>query len=127
MSRAAKGADCKSAAETLRRFESCRAHQQPLAAIAQVVERFLGKKEVPGSNLGGGSETTHKILSFTSNKCKEFAPMAKKGSRMMVKLKSTESHHIYYTEKNKRNTTERLELRKYDPVLRRHVIYKETK
>ena len=28
---------------------------------------------------------------------------------------------------NKRNTTERLELRKYDPVVRRHVNYKEEK
>ena len=34
---------------------------------------------------------------------------------------------IYYTTKNKRNTTERLELKKYDPVVRRHVNYKEEK
>ncbi|HJO29357.1 MAG TPA: 50S ribosomal protein L33, partial [Acidobacteriota bacterium] len=33
----------------------------------------------------------------------------------------------YYTEKNKRNSPDRLELRKYDPVLRRHVLYKEEK
>ncbi len=53
--------------------------------------------------------------------------MAKKGSRVLVKLKSTESHHMYYTQKSKKNTTERLELKKYDPVLRRHVVYRETK
>jgi large subunit ribosomal protein L33 len=34
---------------------------------------------------------------------------------------------MYYTEKNRRNTTTRLELRKYDPIVRKHVIYKETK
>ncbi len=53
--------------------------------------------------------------------------MAKAGNRVQVKLKSTESPHKYYTTKNKRNTTERLELRKYDPVVRRHVNYKEEK
>lgn len=53
--------------------------------------------------------------------------MAKAGNRVQVKLKSTESPHKYYTTKNKRNTTERLELKKYDPVVRRHVKYKEEK
>lgn len=54
--------------------------------------------------------------------------MAKrKGPRGLIKLRSTESHHIYYTQKNRRNDTGRMELRKYDPVLRRHVVYRETK
>ena len=53
--------------------------------------------------------------------------MAKAGNRVQVKLKSTESPHKYYTTKNKRKTTERLELKKYDPVVRRHVNYKEEK
>lgn len=48
-------------------------------------------------------------------------------SREVVKLKSTESKHIYWTNKNKKTTTGRLELKKYDPTLRRHVIYKEAK
>jgi len=53
--------------------------------------------------------------------------MAKAGNRIQVKLKSTESSHIYYTHKNKKTTTEKLNLRKYDPVLRKHVEYKEGK
>jgi large subunit ribosomal protein L33 len=53
--------------------------------------------------------------------------MAKKGNRLLVKLRSTESGHMYYTMKNRKNTTQRLELRKYDPIVRKHVIYKETK
>lgn len=53
--------------------------------------------------------------------------MAKKGNRIVVKMKSTESGHFYVTEKNRRNDTARLELKKYDPFLRRHVIYRETK
>jgi large subunit ribosomal protein L33 len=51
--------------------------------------------------------------------------MARKGNAVIVKLRSTESDHRYYTMKNKKNTTGRLQLRKYDPTLRRHVIYKE--
>jgi len=53
--------------------------------------------------------------------------MAKKGNRVVIKLKSTESGHMYITQKNRRNDTGRLELKKYDPFLRRHVIYRETK
>jgi large subunit ribosomal protein L33 len=53
--------------------------------------------------------------------------MAKKGPRVLIKMRSTESTHVYLTEKNRRNDTNRLELRKYDPTLRRHVIYRETK
>ncbi|MCA9859128.1 MAG: 50S ribosomal protein L33 [Thermomicrobiales bacterium] len=51
----------------------------------------------------------------------------KKGDRIVIKLRSTESPHVYYTEKNKRNDPGRLELRKYDPTLRRHVLYRETR
>jgi large subunit ribosomal protein L33 len=53
--------------------------------------------------------------------------MAKKGNRIVVKMKSTESGHMYITSKNRRTQTARLELRKYDPLVRRHVIYRETK
>ena len=47
--------------------------------------------------------------------------MAKKGAREKIKLKSTESAECYWTKKNKRNTTERLELKKYDKTLKKHV------
>jgi len=53
--------------------------------------------------------------------------MAKAGNRVQVKLKSTESPHHYYTIKNKRNNPDRISLRKYDPVVRKHVEYKETR
>ena len=53
--------------------------------------------------------------------------MAKNRAREYIKLKSTESHECYWTIKNKRNTTERLELKKYDRSLRRHVAFKEAK
>lgn len=47
--------------------------------------------------------------------------------RDKIKLKSTESAHCYYTMKNKSNTQERISLQKYDPTLRKHVEYKESK
>ena len=53
--------------------------------------------------------------------------MAKNKNRELVKLKSTESAHCYYTKKNRRNTTARIEINKYDPSLRRHVKYRETR
>lgn len=54
--------------------------------------------------------------------------MAKAGKdrRPIIKLRSTEgSGYTYVTRKNKVNTRERIELMKYDPVLRRHVLFKE--
>lgn len=47
--------------------------------------------------------------------------------RDKIKLKSSKSHHHYYTVKNKTQTPERITLKKYDPVVREHVEYKETK
>jgi large subunit ribosomal protein L33 len=54
--------------------------------------------------------------------------MAKGDKRKTVGLVSEESGtRTYYTRKNTQNTTEKLSLRKYDPVLRKHVLYVETK
>ncbi|HRL28487.1 MAG TPA: 50S ribosomal protein L33, partial [Alcaligenes sp.] len=35
--------------------------------------------------------------------------------------------HFYTTTKNKRNTPEKMVIKKFDPVARKHVEYKETK
>ena len=35
--------------------------------------------------------------------------------------------HFYTTDKNKRVTPDKLEMKKYDPVVRKHVMYKEGK
>ena len=48
--------------------------------------------------------------------------------REKIKLESTAgTGHFYTTSKNKRTTTNKIEMKKYDPVVRKHVIYKETK
>ena len=44
----------------------------------------------------------------------------------LVKMESTESSHYYTTRKNEKKQ-EKMELMKYDPILRRHVKYKESK
>lgn len=55
--------------------------------------------------------------------------MPKKNTkRKVVGLVSDLSgHRSYYTTKNTQNTTEKIELKKYDPVARRHATYTETK
>lgn len=53
--------------------------------------------------------------------------MAKKAAREAIRLKSSESKHCYWTTKNKKNTTDKIEMKKYDPTLRKHVMYKEAK
>lgn len=52
-----------------------------------------------------------------------------KGDRIQVTLECTEAPGTsrYTTTKNRRNTNERLEMRKYNPVLRKHTIHREVK
>ena len=48
--------------------------------------------------------------------------------RDKIKLESTAgTGHFYTTTKNKRNMPDKMEIMKFDPRARRHVIYKETK
>jgi len=54
--------------------------------------------------------------------------MAKKADRVLITLQCSEcKERTYHTEKNKRNDTERLVLRKYCPRDRRHTEHRETK
>ena len=60
--------------------------------------------------------------------------MAKKGSRVQVILECTEHRNSgmpgmsrYITTKNRKNTTERIELRKFNPVLKKVTVHKEIK
>jgi large subunit ribosomal protein L33 len=54
--------------------------------------------------------------------------MAKKDKGAQpIRLKSTESGHMYHTRKNKRKHPTRMELKKYDPILRKVVVYREEK
>ncbi|MEW6647514.1 MAG: 50S ribosomal protein L33 [Gammaproteobacteria bacterium HGW-Gammaproteobacteria-1] len=51
-----------------------------------------------------------------------------KGARDKIKLVSTaDTGHFYTTTKNKRTMPEKMEIKKFDPVVRKHVVYKEAK
>jgi len=60
--------------------------------------------------------------------------MAKKGNRIQVILECTEHKTTgqagmsrYITTKNRKNTTERIELKKYNPILKKYTLHKEIK
>jgi large subunit ribosomal protein L33 len=60
--------------------------------------------------------------------------MAKKGNRVQVILECTEHKKSgmrgtsrYISTKNKKNTPERLELKKYNSVLKKYTVHKEIK
>ncbi len=60
--------------------------------------------------------------------------MARKGNRIQVILECTEHKNTdmpgtsrYITTKNRKNTTERIELKKYNPILKKYTIHKEIK
>ncbi|MEC8207855.1 MAG: 50S ribosomal protein L33 [Pseudomonadota bacterium] len=48
--------------------------------------------------------------------------------RDKIRLVSTAGTGFFYTtDKNKRNMSEKMEIKKYDPKARKHVIFKEAK
>ena len=54
--------------------------------------------------------------------------MAKKSVREKIRLVSSAgTGHFYTTDKNKRNMPGKFEIKKFDPVVRQHVMYKEAK
>jgi large subunit ribosomal protein L33 len=53
--------------------------------------------------------------------------MAKKrGNRILIGMECSETGmRTYITQKNKVNTSEKLQIKKYNPKLKKHVLYKE--
>lgn len=47
--------------------------------------------------------------------------------REKIKLQSTVSSHYYTTTKNKRKSPNKLKMKKFDPIVRKHVEYEEGK
>ncbi len=51
-----------------------------------------------------------------------------KSSREKIRLvSSAKTGHFYTTDKSKKNMPGKMEIKKFDPVVRKHVIYKEAK
>lgn len=53
--------------------------------------------------------------------------MAKPATIKIKLLSTADTGFFYVTKKNPRNTTEKMTFRKYDPVVRKHVEFKEAK
>ena len=53
--------------------------------------------------------------------------MAKSAREKIRLVSSAGTGHFYTTDKNKRTMPEKMEIKKYDPKVRKHVIYKEAK
>ncbi len=51
--------------------------------------------------------------------------MAKSNTVLIKLVSSADTGYYYVTKKNPRTTTDKLEFRKYDPVVRKHVLFKE--
>jgi large subunit ribosomal protein L33 len=54
-------------------------------------------------------------------------PMAKAASLKIKLLSTADTGYFYVTKKNARTKTDKLTFKKYDPVARKHVEFKETK
>lgn len=50
----------------------------------------------------------------------------KKGNRLLIGLECTETgRRTYVTQKNRINSPEKMQIKKYNPVLKRHTLHKE--
>ncbi len=54
-------------------------------------------------------------------------PMAKSNTVQIRLVSTADTGYFYVTKKNARSATGKLELKKYDPVARKHVAFKEAK
>ena len=53
--------------------------------------------------------------------------MAKTNTVLIKLVSSADTGFYYVTRKNPRSKTNKLELKKYDPVARKHVVFKEAR
>ena len=53
--------------------------------------------------------------------------MAKPATQLIKMVSTADTGYFYVTKKNARTQTEKLSMRKYDPVARKHVLFKESK
>jgi len=86
------------------------------------------------SHVNGGRRLTFRRFAFIGPRfpdqrtVQEGTPVMAKPTTVKIKLASTaDTGFFYVTKKNPRTKTEKLSFRKYDPVVRKHVEFKETK
>ena len=57
----------------------------------------------------------------------ETEAMAKQTTVMIRLVSTADTGYYYVTKKNPRTSTEKFEFRKYDPIAKKHVVFKEAK
>ena len=89
-------------------------------------------RECPINFFPAGSDKNKNFHTFALRFSKH--NMAKKGNRIQVIMECTEHKNSgvpgtsrYITTKNRKNTTQRLELKKYNPILKKVTLHKEIK
>ena len=75
--------------------------------------------------IGAGSGGVMRRLHYFS--ISGFRAMAKPATIKIKLVSSADTGFFYVTKKNPRNQTEKMSFRKYDPVVRKHVEFKEAK
>ena len=68
-----------------------------------------------------------RVIIFESNSSLGSKKMAKPATISIKLLSTADTGYFYVAKKNPRKKPEKLELKKYDPVIRKHVMFKETK
>jgi large subunit ribosomal protein L33 len=66
------------------------------------------------------------IVGETPSSARSLA-MAKSNTVLIKLVSSADTGYCYVTKKNPRAKTEKMELKKFDPVARKHVLFKEQK
>jgi large subunit ribosomal protein L33 len=78
-------------------------------------------------SLKGRLQEISRVVRHLRQPSRRRSPMAKP-TTIKIRLNSTAgTGHFYVTKKNARTMTEKMSVRKYDPVVRKHVEYKEGK
>jgi ribosomal protein L33 len=65
-----------------------------------------------------------KIVLQSCNFCSNLMSMSQDN---LIQLKNKETGEVYFSRRNRKTATEKLELKKYSKKLRKPVIFKETK
>ena len=71
-----------------------------------------------------GSRRLERLQYRSHERCPSESPGAAQRRQL---VSSAETGYFYVTKKNVRNSTGKLELKKYDPVARKHVVFREAK
>jgi large subunit ribosomal protein L33 len=104
-------------------------HADILFRLTKEVNELLVKinnSRDPAWILGAYLDTARCLTNLFRNRGK--AVSMAKSNTIQIKLVSTaDTGYFYVTKKNPRAKTEKLELKKYDPVARKHVVFKEGK